>query len=70
MEIPDVALFKIGNGKKVSGEWGEVSKANTICPRAYRRDGGRYGTPNIRDFECKCYVIAQRIFLDDGTILL
>lgn len=49
---------------------GEVSKANTICPRAYRRDGGRHGAPDIRDFEYKCYVIAQRIFLDDGTILL
>jgi hypothetical protein len=47
VEIPDVALFKIGNGKQVSGEVGEVSKANTICPGAYRRDGGRYGTPNI-----------------------
>jgi len=70
VEIPDVALFKIGNGKKVSGERAEVLRPNTICPRAYRREGGRYGTPNIRDFECKCSVIAQRIFLDDGTILL
>jgi len=70
VEIPDVALFKTGNGKQVSGECEEVSNANTICPRTYRRDGGRYGTPNIRDFECKCYIITQGIFLDDGTILL
>lgn len=70
MEIPYVALFKIGNGKQVSGEGGKVSKANTICPRAYRRDGERSGSPNVTDFECKCYIIAQRIFLDEGTILL
>jgi hypothetical protein len=70
VEIPGAALFKIANGKQRSGEGGTLSKGNTICPMAYKRDGGRSGTLNVRDFECKCYIIAQRIFLDDGKILL
>jgi len=32
VEIPDVALFKIGNGKQVSGEWGRYRKRTQFAP--------------------------------------
>jgi hypothetical protein len=38
---------------------GKLSEQNTIFPRAYKRDGGRAGTLNITDFECKCSIIAE-----------
>jgi hypothetical protein len=47
---------------RLGTEWGgegKLSEQNTICPRLYKRDGGRAGTLNITDFECKCSIIAE-----------